>query len=239
MKAAIYLRISAEESEEGQEDLAIQREKCEAMAILKGWDVSAVVVDEEMSGSVGEFERAGLAELMDAVHGGEVDIAIVSSLERLATSIELTISLILQITGYGSAFVSCKEGFDSSSPTGQFVLEIFASLVQLELPSIEDYAKLVNGEGQPTRERLPLGYIRGETGPEIDIINARVVRRVFELQDDGYSLDEIAQWLGFEGVRSPVGEHWTPSRVKTILDNRDKYEGGIHSDGIHKWPPIL
>ena len=239
MKAAIYLRISAEESEEGQEDLAIQREKCEAMAILKGWDVFAVFVDAEKSGSVGEFERAGLAELMDAVHGKEVDVAIVSSLDRLSTRIELAISLILEITGYGSAFVSCKEGFDSSSPTGQFVLEIFASLAQLEPPSTETYGKLVNGEGQPARERLPLGYVHGEKGPEIDIVNARVVRRIFELQDDGYSLDEIAKWLGFEGVRSPVGEHWTPSRVKTILDDRDKYEGGIHSDGVHTWPPIL
>jgi site-specific DNA recombinase len=239
MNSAIYLRISAKESEEGQEDLAVQREKCEAMAILKGWDVVTVFTDQEASGDVGEFQRPGLAQLMDAIHGGDVDVVLVSSLDRLATRIELAISLILQISNYGSTFVSCKEAFDSSTPTGQYVLELFASLIHLELPSIESLADAVDGASEHLRERLPFGYIRVEGGLEIDIVKARIVRRLFELQADGYSLDEIALWLGFEGVPSPSGTPWTPSRVKRILDDREKYEGGIHADGVHTWPPIL
>jgi len=239
MKAAIYLRASSEASEKDQEDLSIQREKCEAMAILRGWDVSTVIVDDDMSGSLGEFERTGLAELIDAVHGKEVDVAIVSSLDRLATRIELVISLILQITEYGAAFISCKESLDSGTPTGEFVLDIFTYLVRLGLPSVDDEADQIGGEGRISREQLPLGYVRGKLGPEIDLVNARVVRRVFELRGDGYSFDEIAKWLGFEGVASPVGEHWTPSRVKRILDDREKYEGGLQSSREHEWPPIL
>jgi site-specific DNA recombinase len=239
MKAAIYLRVSSEESEKIQEELSIQREKCEAMAVLKGWDIATVIVDDDASGSVGEFDRNGLAELMDAVHGKEVDVAIVSSLDRLATRIELAISLILQITGYGSAFVSCKEGLDSSNPSGQFVLEIFADLVRIELPLDDDGAENIDGEKPSTRQQLPLGYVRGKAGTEIDLVDARVVRRVFELRRDGYSYEEIAKWLGFEGVASPVGEHWTPSRVKRILDDKEKYEGGVESNGENVWPPIL
>ena len=239
MKAALYLRNSAEEIEEGLEELAVQREKGEAMAILKGWDAVLVFEDEGSSGSGGEFDRTGLAELIDAVQGEEADVVIVSSLDRLATRIELAIALILQITNYGAAFVSCKEGYDSSSPTGRYVLEIFSSLLRLEPHSMEEFETMVDGELQVGRERLPLGYVRGEKGPEIDIVNARTVRRIFELQADGYSLEEIAKWLGFEGIPSPVGEHWTPSRVKTILDDKYKYEGGMQSDDIQRWPPIL
>jgi len=240
MKAAIYLRSSPQELEEGHQDLAIQREKCEAMAILKGWDISAVFVDDGHDGLLGEAERPGLAELMDAVHGQEVDVAIVSALDRLAAKIDLTLSLVIQITHYGSAFVSCNEGLDTNTPSGLFVLDIFSALADLEGLSTAVRGDLYGaGNGLYDRERLPLGYFRGIEGPEIDIVNARIVRRIFELSNDGYSLEEIAKWLGFEGIKSPVGEHWTPSRVKGILDDQDKYRGGTVGGGEESWPPIL
>jgi DNA invertase Pin-like site-specific DNA recombinase len=239
MKAALYLRNSAEEIEEGQEDLAIQREKGEAMAVLKGWDPSMVFIDEGVSGAAAEYDRSGLAELLDAVQGHEVDAVIVSSLDRLATSIEFNIALILEIFRCDIVFVSCKEGFDTSSPTGQFVIEIFTSLLKLEPASTDGLGISEDDQLARYRERLPLGYVRGDKGPEIDIVNARIVRRLFELQSDGYSLDEIAKWLGFEGISPPVGEYWTPSRVKSVLDDREKYEGGLQDDGIKRWPRIL
>lgn len=240
MKAAIYLRTSAEERDEGREDLAIQREKCEAMAILKGWDIEALFVDEGLSGTLSEFERPSLAELIDAVHGEEVEVTIVSSLERLATKIELALSTIIQITNFGAVFVSCKEGLDTSTPSGQFVLEIFSNLVELErLPIGTRITRQSDDEEQSARKRLPLGYVHGKDGLEIDIVNARVVRRIFELRREGYALDEIAKWLGFEGVAPPTGEQWTPSGVKVILDERDCYEGGSRGEGEQRWPPIL
>ena len=240
MKAAIYLRSSPQELEEGHQDLAIQREKCEAMAILKGWDITAVFVDDGHDGLLGEADRPGLAELMDAVHGQEVDVAIVSALDRLASKINLTLSLVIQIANYGSAFVSCKEGLDTNTPSGLFVLDIFSTLAGLEgLSTAFQDDQYAAGNGQYDREQLPLGYLRGIKGPEIDIVNARIVRRIFELRNEGYSLEEIAKWLGFEGIKSPVGEQWTPSRVKTILDDQDKYQGGTVGDGEQSWPPIL
>jgi DNA invertase Pin-like site-specific DNA recombinase len=240
MKAAIYLRISAEERDEGRDDLAIQREKCEAMATLKGWETMAPFVDEALNGTLGEFERPGLAALIDGIHREEIDVMIVSSLDRLATNIELLLSTIIQVTKFGAEFVSCKEGLDTSTPSGQFVLDIFSTLVNLErIPSLTRDEMRSADEELPARKRMPFGYVRGKDGPEIDIVNARVVRRVFELRGDGYSLDEIAQWLGFESVVPPAGEYWTPSGVKNILDNQDYYEGGFLGDSEQPWPPIL
>lgn len=240
MKAAIYLRSSPKELEEGHEDLAIQREKCEALAILKGWNISAIFVDDGLDGLLGESDRPGLAELIDAVHSREVDVAIVSALDRMATKIDLALSLIIQIADYGAAFVSCKEGLDTNTPSGLFVLEIFASLANLEGESITSrYDIYSTGNGQYTRAKLPLGYLRGERGPEIDIVSARIVRRIFELRSDGYTLDEIAKWLGFEGIKSPVGKHWTPARVRSILEDQDKYMGGAVGKSEQRWPPIL
>ncbi len=240
MRAAIYIRTSAEERDVGQNDPAIQREKCEAMAILKGWEVAGIYIDEGLSGSLAEEGRSGLAELIDAFQGEEAEVAIVASLDRLATNIHLALSTILQITGLGAVFVSCSEGFDSSTPTGQFVLDMFSHLADLEhlsSSSIDEGAAW--DELHSYRKPLPLGYIRGSEGPEIDVISARIVRRIFELRGDGYSLEEIAKWMGFEGIVPPTGEQWTPSGIKSVLDDGDKYRGGFQQNSEERWPPIL
>jgi site-specific DNA recombinase len=240
MKAAFYLRTSTGERDEGRENLAIQREKCEAMTTLKGWEIGSIFVDEGLSGTLSEFERPGLAELIDAVHGEEVEVIIVASLDRLATKIKLALSTILEITNFGAAFISCKEGLDTGTPSGQFVLDIFSNLAELERIT---FAVRSTGQsddvGKYARDRLPLGYVHGIDGLEIDIVNARVVRRIFELRGDGYALDEIAQWLGFEGIAPLAGEQWTPSGVKVILDDRECYEGGVRGEGEQRWPLIV
>lgn len=240
VRAAIYLRTSADEVYEGTNDLAIQREKCEAMATLKGWEVSSVFIDEGKSGSLDESERPGLAELFDAVQGKEIQAAIVAALDRLATRIDLLLSLVIQITDLGADFVSCNEGLDSSLPTGHYALDIFSALAELEqlTPFSEKTAKTAR-LSRTGREQLPLGYLRGSHGPEVDIVAARTVRRIFELRSDGYALDEIAAWLDFESISPPTGERWSPSGVKSVLDDEDMYRGGARGEGDEPWPPIL
>lgn len=240
MKAAIYLRISANELNAGRYDLAIQREKCEAMATLKDWEIAATFVDEGLDGSLAEVERPGLAGLMDVVQGDQVDVAIVSSLNRLATKVNLILSMISQINGFGSVFVACEEGLDTSTPTGQFVLGIFSNLAELEDLPIASREGESRASDQPAlRERLPLGYVRGPEGPEIDIVEARKVRRIFELRSDGYSLDEISRWMKFEGIDHPTADQWTPSSIQEVLEDDEKYRGSLRDNGAERWPAIL
>ncbi len=61
--AAIYLRVSTEEQAKSGFGLDVQRERCSAMAVAKGWTVDAehIYRDEGISGTKTAADRPGLA----------------------------------------------------------------------------------------------------------------------------------------------------------------------------------
>lgn len=71
----------------------------------------------------------------------------------------------------------------------------------------------------------PLGY-RAENGhlavvPE----EAEIVKKVFELRNQGCTLQGIADKLNELGYRSKKGKEFKHSAVQTILGNEDTYRG--------------
>ena len=69
MRAAIYLRVSTDDQVENF-GLDVQRERCEAMAKVKAWDVAEVFSDEGLSGTLDVTERPGLSAMMEAAGDG-------------------------------------------------------------------------------------------------------------------------------------------------------------------------
>ena len=92
-KAAIYLRVSTDEQVNGY-GLYVQRTRCEAMAIVKGWEFAAVYSYEGLSGTLDAGRRPGLAALLAAACSGEVQAVIVLSLDRLARKTLLVLDLV-------------------------------------------------------------------------------------------------------------------------------------------------
>src|SRR5262245_25772148 len=82
-RAAIYLRVSTEEQASDGYGLAVQRERCRAMATVKGWSIVAEFNDEGISGTKDASGRPGLAALLAAAEAGEIDAVIVLALDRL------------------------------------------------------------------------------------------------------------------------------------------------------------
>ena len=81
-KAAIYLRISLDQSGEG---LAIERQRqdCEAIAQAKGWDVTEVYADNSISASKKSVKRPEYERMIDDLHAGKFDAVICYDLDRL------------------------------------------------------------------------------------------------------------------------------------------------------------
>lgn len=71
------------------------------------------------------------------------------------------------------------------------------------------------------------GYRKGEDGePEIVPEEAEIVKRIFNLYLDGYSVDKIASYLNENGVKSKTGTEWKKATVQGILIN-EKYVGDL------------
>ena len=111
-----------------------QRERCLAIATVKGWSVEPIHIyaDEGLSGTKDATERLGLAALLAAVGLDTVTTVIMLSLDRLDRKTRIVLDPVDHLTAAGAQLVSCKESLDTSTPTGHFVVTPFGALSQLE-----------------------------------------------------------------------------------------------------------
>ena len=247
-QAAIYLRVSTDEQVNGY-GLDVQRTRCEAMAIAKGWDVAAVYSDEGLSGTLDASKRPGLTALLDAACSGEVQAVVVLSLDRLARKTLLVLDLVGKLDGCAVELVSVKENLDTSTPSGRFTLTMFAAIGQLERDTI--VARTTDGRnarGRIDGERggsVPLGYRRerDDKGKSAGVVvidaDAETVRAIFAQRTAGASMRTIAATLNDNGIPARKGGKWYASAIKEVLSNEDAYRGGTRGDSDERWPAIL
>jgi len=247
MNAAIYLRVSTDEQAVNGYGIDAQREKCNAYAIVKGWQVVNEYSDD-LSGTTPPDERPGLSELLSSVCAGEIDAVIVAKLDRLGRSTSVVLDIVERLDNCNAEIASCDESLDTSTPTGRFVLRMFASLAELDRENI--VARTTDGRNARGRVdgekggRVPMGYERilidGKAhGVKVDDDGADLVRKIFAMRADNKVLQEIADYLNESGYPTARGGNWHSSSVRQILLNEDKYRGGYRGESSEKWPVIL
>lgn len=243
MGTAIYTRVSTPEQVE-KFGLTDQREQCFAMAKVKGWEVTHEFSDDGVTGTrKGEDEREAWNQLMETIEAGEINAVIFPEVNRLGRTALLVLEIVERLEKSGVEFVSCKEQFDTSTPAGKFVMQMFAALAELDRNNIverttagRDARGRVDGE---KGGREPLGYARSDDGIVIVPDEAAIVRQVFEMRQSGAILQKIADVLNEQEVTSKQGGKWYPSTVRQILLAEDKYRGGLRGYSPVYWPAIL
>ncbi len=247
-RAALYVRVSTEDQAKEGYGLTVQRERCRAQVIAKGWTPAGEYADEGISGTKDTEGRPGLAALLEACEAGEVDAVVTLALDRLGRNTAIVLRLVERLNAAGVELVSCNEALDTSTPTGRFVLRMFASLAELDRDQI--VAKTTagrNARGAQDGERggsVPVGYRRifadgKATGVEVDPEGAELVRRVYDRRRQGAPLATIAAELNADGIATPRGHRWHASSVAVVLDNGDAYTGGTRGASDICWPAIL
>jgi site-specific DNA recombinase len=241
-RIAIYTRVSTTEQDEGGYGLDTQLAKCEAMATVKG-STAVAILSDSISGTKDESKRDGLAKLLQMAENKEIDCVIISALDRLGRNTRLVLSLVEKLEIAGIDLISCKESLDTSTPSGRFVLRMFASLAELERDSIVE--RTTSGRNQRAKVdgekggRVPWGYNRFDDSIIINMDAAQLVRQLFTRSDSGESMNSLANWLNDKGIKTPRGGNWYASSIKIVLANREKYAGGLRGDSNVHWPKIL
>ena len=245
MQAAIYLRVSTEEQVSGY-GLDVQRERCLAMATVKGWSVAPehIYCDEGISGTKDASGRAALAALMAAAAAGAIGAVIVLALDRLGRKTKIVLDLVDTLATTGVQLVSCKESLDTSTPAGAFVLTMFAALAQLERDTIVERTTAGrNARGRKDGEkggRVPYGYLRGPGGVVVEPAAAAVVRQILRWQEAGATYQTIADRLNERGNTPPrAGRAWYRSSVGEIVRNAPIYRGAQRGASAVLWPVIV
>lgn len=245
IKAGVYLRVSTLDQKEGH-GIELQKTKCEAMALVKGWTVSKVYKDEGVSGTIKETERPGFAQLIKDAKAKKIGAVIVYAMDRLGRRTQIVLRTIEKLSEMGINVVSCRENLDTSTATGTFMVTIFAALSQLERDTIvermtagiEERRKIDGDIGG----HMPMGYKRAHGTVIIEDAKAEVVRYIFERRFHYFRFyDEIAMELNDRGapLATKRSKEWTCSAVRKILDNEAKYLGGYRNRSKFRWPRIL
>lgn len=132
-------------------------------------------------------ERPQLTILFSKLRKG--DSVVVWKLDRLGRSLKDLIDLITQMKNLGVTFVSIQDGIDTSTATGRFTFNIFASLAEFEREIISERTKagLAAARARGRKGGRPPGFSK-ETMSKI-----KAVKVLYDKQDK--TMKEIGEVL--------------------------------------------
>ena len=111
-----YIRVSTEEQNTARQEV-----------LLRELGVDEVFIDKASGKNA---DRPELTRMMEYIRRG--DTVIVESISRFARNTRDLLDLVERLTEKHVEFVSRKEAIDTTTPTGKFMLTVFAAVAELE-----------------------------------------------------------------------------------------------------------
>jgi site-specific DNA recombinase len=245
--AGIYLRVSTLAQAVDGFGLEIQKEACVSMCEFKNLEIYKIYIDDGVSGTTKPLERKGLSELIHDADNKKFTVVVFYSLDRIARNTRISANIIDYFEENNIEFISCRENIDNSTSQGKFMLNVHSAINELELSTIKnrltmgrEMRKIKDGDMGGS---LPYGYKRSDKGIIIDPDQAEIVRGIFySYYTNNFTVNKIANILNKqETPTGRKGTKWYDTTVKSILNNKNKYEGGIRNNNENDicWPIIL
>lgn len=242
-KAVIYLRLSKEDIEkEGKEtskSIENQRVILEEYAKVHDFQVYEIYVDDDYSGLY--FERPAFTQMLSDAAKHEFSVVLAKSQSRLSRNMEHTEYLLHNLfPQLGIRFIGVVDGVDSSQKSGKKARQINALVNEWYSEDLSENIRAVYQRKMQKGEYLgayaPYGYRKSKKDShKLEIVDseARWIRRIYELYQQGCTLQEIQHELLKNKVETPSGKRkgepiyqWSASTIKKILAN-EVYIGSV------------
>ena len=121
-------------------NIAYYRVSSQGQALNDTWQKSlleGIQIDKVFEEKVSGKDAAGRVELQKMLaYVREGDTLYVASIDRLARNTRDFLNILDALEKQGVKFVSVKENIDTSTPCGRFMVQVFASLAELERNTI-------------------------------------------------------------------------------------------------------
>jgi site-specific DNA recombinase len=237
--AVAYVRVSTE----GQVDkfgIDSQKEMIVKYAKEHDYAIREWFIDGGVSGAKDIEERPELNRLIyGAVMNPPVEAVIVAKSDRVARDIYLYFAIRREFQKRDVELVSVTEDFGALGAMAPVLEAMMAAIAQVERDNIRSRTsggrKIKAYAGGYCGGNTPYGYVSGGDGSmQIDPEEADTVREIFRLKGEGCSLRRISDLLRINGHTTRNGNAFSPSTIKSILDNRKVYEG-YYKYGSMEW----
>lgn len=139
---------------------------------------------EKVSGK--DRNRPKLKKMLENVQEG--DVVIIESISRLSRSTRDFLNILAELEAKGVSVISLKENLDTKTPTGRFMVNIFASLSQFE----REQLLLRQKEGIAAQKARGI-YKGGRPRKQVDPLLLAYVRRKWRSREMNYlaAMDEL------------------------------------------------
>lgn len=244
----VYVRVSDVRGRAGDSFISPkdQERRCRSLAESRGLRVGEVFTDLDVSGA--KMKRPQLDRAIERIAAGTSGGIIVAKLDRFARTLVGGLQTLEQIADLGGVVIVADGEFDTSTATGELVLNMMLSLAQFELRRIREnwssaQRHAVENGGIHISRHVPPGYRRRkdrrlEPHPK----HARTLLRAYEMAAEGQPYARIAEFLTREGFPSGgKSATWRPSLIARLLANRvylgEARYGNIVNENAHE--PIV
>ncbi len=208
-RCAIYTRKSTEDGlEQDFNSLDAQREACTAYILSQaseGWEATPELYDDG-GWSGGNIERPALAQLLDDVKAGMVDIIVVYKVDRLTRALADFAKIVEILDENEASFVSVTQSFNTTTSMGRLTLNVLLSFAQFEREvtgeRIRDKVAASKKKGMWMDGSIPYGYNVKERQLLINKAEADTVRQVFERYSEIKSVPQLVDELAAKDIRT-------------------------------------
>ena len=177
-RCALYARVSTLTGQNPELQLRELRE----FTVRRGWEIAGEYVDQGVSGS--KESRPQLNRLLADARKRRFDVIAVWKLDRFGRSLKHLVMTLADLESLGIAFVSLRDSFDLSTPSGRLLFQLVGAMAEFERALIQERVRagLKNAKAKGRKLGRPRVAIRRD--------------QIESLRQEGLSWEAIAKELG-------------------------------------------
>ncbi|MFD0768892.1 recombinase family protein [Bacillus sp. CGMCC 1.60114] len=223
MKYAVYVRVSTDKDEQ-ESSVENQIDICRYWLEKNGfeWNANAIYFDDGISGTAW-LERHAMQLILEKARKKELDMVVFKSIHRLARDLGDALKIKEILLGHGIRLVTIEENYDSLyEGKNDMKFEMYAMFAS-QMPktisvsiSAALAAKVRRGE---YTGNIPFGYDRIDKKLVINKEESEIVKKIFDLYEEGNGYKTISNYLNDQGHRTKTGNLWSKPTIKATIVN--------------------
>ena len=230
LKVCAYVRVSTDSLE--QEDsldnqIAYFEDYIRSNPV---WEFVGIYADQGISGF--KENRPQFQKMIADARAGKIDLIVVKSVSRFARNTETVLKFSRELKSIGVGIFFELQNINTLSGAGELMLTIIAAFAQAESQGASDNANLTYKRkfeaGMPVHDlKYTFGFDTDEGGNTYIVEEqAKTVRLIFDLAQQGVWPSKIKQYLNKNGITGCSGGKWDDTGVHRVLHN-PAYKGAL------------
>lgn len=243
LRVAAYCRVSTN-LEIQQNSYQTQKDYyTNLIASNSEWTLAGIIADKGITGT-SAIKRPEFQKMIRYCNSGKIDLVITKSISRFARNTLDCLFYIRYLQELGIPVLFETEGLNTARMDNELLLTILGATSQAESEATSSRVKWgLRAAFREGRVRYYyknwFRYRKGEDGePEVIPEEAAVVRKIFSVYLDGFSVQEIRAMLEDEQIPGKNSQGtWTANKIRHILSD-EKYTGDVLLQKTYTVDPI-